>query len=77
MSIGHEQPLSNGESRIKIGKLNYIVPGHFVRFIIIFYSMAELVHGEKEHSDWLPKRSVFCYIHKIDHSQTDFTDLCS
>ena len=36
MSIGHERPLSNGERRIKTGKLNYIVPGHFVRFIIIF-----------------------------------------
>ena len=28
---------------------------------ILFHYMAELVHGEKEHSDWFPKRSVFCY----------------
>ena len=26
------------------------------------YYMAELVHREKEHSDWFPERSVFCYM---------------
>ena len=26
-----------------------------------FYYMAELVQGEKEHSDWFPERSEFCY----------------
>ena len=26
-----------------------------------FYCMAELVQGEKEHSDWFPERSEFCY----------------
>ena len=25
------------------------------------YYMAELVHGEKEHSDWFPDSSEFCY----------------
>ena len=25
------------------------------------YYVAELVHGEKEHSDWFPERSIFCY----------------
>ena len=25
------------------------------------YYMAEMVHGEKEYSDWFPERSVFCY----------------
>ena len=25
------------------------------------YYVAELVQGEKEHSDWLPERSEFCY----------------
>ena len=25
------------------------------------YYMAELVHGEKEHSDWFLVGSVFCY----------------
>ena len=38
------------------------------------YYMAELGHGGKEHSDWLPERSEFCYT--MDRSQTDFTDLC-
>ena len=27
--------------------------------------MAELVHGEKEHSDWFPEGSEFCYTGKI------------
>ena len=25
-----------------------------------FRHMAELVYGEKDHSDWFPERSVFC-----------------
>ena len=25
------------------------------------YYMAELVQGGKEHSDWFPERSKFCY----------------
>ena len=29
--------------------------------VFTFYYMAELVHGEKEHSDWLPERSKFCH----------------
>ena len=32
----------------------------------MYYFMAELVQGEKEHFDWFP-----------DRSQTEFTDLCS
>ena len=28
---------------------------------IVFYYMAELVHGEKEHSDWFPKQSEFYF----------------
>ena len=45
------------------------------------YYMAELVHGEKEHSDWFPEWSKFCYMDrttiKMDCSQTDITDLRS
>ena len=37
----------------------------------MFHYMAELVHGEKEHSDWFPERTT-----KMDHSRTDFVDLC-
>ena len=29
--------------------------------IFDFIIMAELVQGEKEHSDWFPERSEFCY----------------
>ena len=29
-----------------------------------FYYMAELVHGETEHSDWFPERSEFCYTNR-------------
>ena len=28
---------------------------------IHYYYVAELVQGEKEHSDWFPERSEFCY----------------
>ena len=39
--------------------------------------MAELFHGEKEHSDWFPKWYQFCYMEvaKMDHSWTDFIDI--
>ena len=44
------------------------------KFRNMFYCMAELVHGEKEHSDWFPERSIFCY---TGPSRTNFIDLCS
>ena len=30
-------------------------------YLFTLYCMAELVHCEKEHSDWFPERSEFCY----------------
>ena len=30
------------------------------------YFMAEVVHAEKEHSDWFPERSVFSYTDHCD-----------
>ena len=54
---------------------NDYVDGHFVKFVLhklnlslpisyyyyYYYYMAELVQGEKKHSDWFPERSEFCY----------------
>ena len=33
--------------------------------------MAELVQGEKEHSDWFPERSKFCYTDRQDGPLTN------
>ena len=30
--------------------------------LLPIYYMAELVQGEKEHSDWFPEQSEFCYM---------------
>ena len=34
--------------------------------------MAELVHGEKEHSDWFSERSEFCYTDRYDGPLTNW-----
>ena len=36
--------------------------------------MADLVHGEKEHSDWFPEWSIFCY---VDHYRRSAHELIS
>ena len=49
-------------SRQSISQIVWIfVLGGTKKPIHVFYYMAELVHGEKEHSDWFPERCVFCY----------------
>ena len=39
------------------------------------YYMAELVQGEKEHSDWFPERSEFCYTDRLNGPLTNCRSL--
>ena len=48
--------------KIKRLSRSFILRSFNERLIIhMIYYMAELVQGEKEHSDWFPERSEFCY----------------
>ena len=66
--------------QLKREKLTIFYPGPGVPpGNIVFHYMAELVQGEKEHSDWFPESGPNFAIRtaKMDRLRSDFTHLCS
>ena len=76
----------NIELDMKKGTWNVVITSHSSMLLLVSYLNCHtlqqyivelLVHGEKEHSNWFPERSVFCYTDRSDGPLKNcFLDLC-